>query len=55
VRSALDKAIEAFGRLDIAFNSAGVEENVGTTADLKEEEWAERYSGILCAEEVNRS
>ncbi len=39
VRSALDKTIEAFGRLDIAFNNAGVEENIGTTADLKEEEW----------------
>jgi NAD(P)-dependent dehydrogenase (short-subunit alcohol dehydrogenase family) len=39
VRTALDKAIEAFGRLDIAFNNAGVDENIGTTADLKEEEW----------------
>jgi len=39
VRSALDKTIEAFGRLDIAFNNAGVEENIGTMADLKEEEW----------------
>jgi NAD(P)-dependent dehydrogenase (short-subunit alcohol dehydrogenase family) len=39
VRSALDETIEAFGRLDIAFNNAGVEENIGTTADLKEEEW----------------
>jgi NAD(P)-dependent dehydrogenase (short-subunit alcohol dehydrogenase family) len=39
VRSALDKTIEAFGRLDIAFNNAGVEERLGTTADLKEEEW----------------
>jgi NAD(P)-dependent dehydrogenase (short-subunit alcohol dehydrogenase family) len=39
VRSALDTTIEAFGRLDIAFNNAGVEENIGTTADLREEEW----------------
>jgi NAD(P)-dependent dehydrogenase (short-subunit alcohol dehydrogenase family) len=45
VRSALDKTIEAFGRLDIAFNNAGVEENIGTTADLKEEEW-DRIIGI---------
>src|SRR5215218_2924959 len=26
VRSALDKTIEAFGRLDVAFNNAGVEQ-----------------------------
>jgi NAD(P)-dependent dehydrogenase (short-subunit alcohol dehydrogenase family) len=39
VRSALDQTSEAFGRLDIAFNNAGVEENIGTTADLEEEEW----------------
>jgi NAD(P)-dependent dehydrogenase (short-subunit alcohol dehydrogenase family) len=39
VRSALDKTIEAFGRLDIAFNNAGVEGSIAATADFKEEEW----------------
>jgi NAD(P)-dependent dehydrogenase (short-subunit alcohol dehydrogenase family) len=39
LRSALDKTIEAFGRLDVALNSAGVEEKTGTTVDPKEEEW----------------
>jgi NAD(P)-dependent dehydrogenase (short-subunit alcohol dehydrogenase family) len=39
VRSALDKTIEAFGRLDCAFNNAGVEGSIGATADFKEEEW----------------
>ena len=36
---------EVFGPLDIAFNHAGVEEAIGTTADLKEEEW-HRIIGI---------
>lgn len=39
VRRALDKTIEAFGRLDIAFNNAGVEPEAVTTADVTEEEW----------------
>src|SRR5947209_6709324 len=39
VKAALDKAVEAFGRLDIAFNNAGTEQPVMATADLKEDEW----------------
>jgi NAD(P)-dependent dehydrogenase (short-subunit alcohol dehydrogenase family) len=40
VKDALDKAIEAFGRLDFAFNNAGVEPRKPTpTAELDEEEW----------------
>jgi NAD(P)-dependent dehydrogenase (short-subunit alcohol dehydrogenase family) len=39
VKAALDKTIEAFGRLDSAFNNAGVEQPITTTADLTEEEW----------------
>jgi NAD(P)-dependent dehydrogenase (short-subunit alcohol dehydrogenase family) len=39
VRSALDKTIEAFERLDIAFNNAGIEETIRTTAEVTEEEW----------------
>ena len=39
VRSALDKTIETFGRLDIAFNNAGIEETIKTTAEVTEEEW----------------
>ncbi len=39
VRSALDKTIETFGRLDIAFNNAGIEETIRTTAEVTEEEW----------------
>ena len=39
VRSALDQAVEAFGRLDIAFNNAGAEQQVNVAADITEEEW----------------
>lgn len=39
VRMALDKTIETFGRLDFAFNNAGVEQPPTPTADITEEEW----------------
>lgn len=39
VKAALDKAVEAFGRLDFAFNNAGVEQPITATADLTPEEW----------------
>jgi NAD(P)-dependent dehydrogenase (short-subunit alcohol dehydrogenase family) len=39
VRAALDRAVDAFGRLDIAFNNAGVEQPITAAADLTEEEW----------------
>jgi NAD(P)-dependent dehydrogenase (short-subunit alcohol dehydrogenase family) len=39
VRAALDQTVEAFGRLDAAFNNAGVEQPVTATADISEEEW----------------
>lgn len=39
VKAALDKTIEAFGRLDFAFNNAGVEQPVTPVAAVTEEEW----------------
>ena len=39
VEAALDKTVEAFGRLDFAFNNAGVEQPVTAAADLTEEQW----------------
>ncbi len=39
VKAALDKAVEAFGRLDFAFNNAGSEQPTTATADLTEQEW----------------
>jgi NAD(P)-dependent dehydrogenase (short-subunit alcohol dehydrogenase family) len=39
VRSALDKTIETFGHLDIAFNNAGIEQEMGAAADVAVEEF----------------
>jgi NAD(P)-dependent dehydrogenase (short-subunit alcohol dehydrogenase family) len=39
VKTALDKTVEAFGRLDFAFNNAGVEQKNAATAEIAEEEW----------------
>ncbi|MBV8615361.1 MAG: SDR family oxidoreductase [Acetobacteraceae bacterium] len=39
VKTALDKAVEALGRLDVAFNNAGVEQPITPTADITAEEW----------------
>jgi NAD(P)-dependent dehydrogenase (short-subunit alcohol dehydrogenase family) len=39
VKSCLGQAIETFGRLDFAFNNAGVEQKQALTAELAVEEW----------------
>jgi NAD(P)-dependent dehydrogenase (short-subunit alcohol dehydrogenase family) len=39
VKAALDQGVNAFGRLDIAFNNAGAEQKVNATAEITEEEW----------------
>ena len=39
VKAALDNTIESFGRLDFAFNNAGVEQPIRPAADLTEQEW----------------
>lgn len=39
VKAALDKTVEAFGRLDFAFNNAGVEQKNLAIAEIEEEEW----------------
>src|ERR671915_471841 len=39
MKAALDKTIETFGRLDFAFNNAGVEQKMAPTAELEEAEW----------------
>ncbi len=51
VRAALADTIDAFGRLDAAFNNAGVEQPVTATADITEQEWerivATNLRGVL--------
>jgi NAD(P)-dependent dehydrogenase (short-subunit alcohol dehydrogenase family) len=39
VQAALQKAVDAFGRLDFAFNNAGVEQEIKPAAETPEEEW----------------
>ena len=39
VKAALDKTIEAFGRLDYAFNNAGVEQPIKPAVEITDEEW----------------
>jgi len=39
VKAALDRTVEAFGRLNFAFNNAGVEQPITPAADLTVEEW----------------
>ena len=45
LEAALGKTVAAFGRLDFAFNNAGVEQAVMPAADLTKEEW-DRIVGI---------
>src|SRR4051812_17067805 len=39
VRRALDMTIETFGRLDAAFNNAGIEQPQAAAADVTDEQW----------------
>lgn len=39
VKAALEKTVETFGRLDFAFNNAGIEPKPAPAADYDEEEW----------------
>jgi NAD(P)-dependent dehydrogenase (short-subunit alcohol dehydrogenase family) len=45
VKAALSKVAETFGRLDVAFNNAGIEQPITAAADLTEEAW-DRILGI---------
>jgi NAD(P)-dependent dehydrogenase (short-subunit alcohol dehydrogenase family) len=39
IKAALDKTVEAFGRLDFAFNNAGIEYDIKPAAEVTQEEW----------------
>lgn len=45
IESAVSRTVEAFGRLDVAFNNAGVENRATPLADIELEEW-DRIIGI---------
>ncbi|MFJ2094642.1 SDR family NAD(P)-dependent oxidoreductase [Streptomyces sp. NPDC087901] len=45
VKAALDSVIQTFGRLDVAFNGAGVEQPVQPIGDLTKETW-DRVLGV---------
>ncbi len=48
VKAALDKTVGACGRLDFAFNIAGVEQPIMAAAELTEEEWDRIVDIDLC-------
>jgi NAD(P)-dependent dehydrogenase (short-subunit alcohol dehydrogenase family) len=39
VKAALEKVVQTFGRLDFAFNNAGIEQPLSPAADISEDEW----------------
>ncbi|MBA2950872.1 SDR family oxidoreductase [Streptomyces himalayensis] len=45
VKSALDDTVRAFGRLDVAFNNAGIEQPVKPAVDITKDEW-DRVLGV---------
>src|SRR5690349_12919057 len=45
VRTALDRTVTTFGRLDAAFNNAGIEQPVGPTIEITEHDW-DRIIGV---------
>jgi NAD(P)-dependent dehydrogenase (short-subunit alcohol dehydrogenase family) len=40
VTTALQRTVETFGRLDYAFNNAGIEQPITLTADIADDDWA---------------
>src|SRR3954451_1723160 len=38
-QAAVEQTVETFGRLDVAFNNAGVEQRTQPAADISEQEW----------------
>lgn len=48
VRAALNSTLRAFGRLDFAFNNAGIEQRFIAAADISEREWYRIIDVDLC-------
>ena len=54
MKAALTKTVETFGRLDFAFNNAGIEQPAGPAADLTTKtngtgSWASTCAASSCA------
>ncbi|HEY6523569.1 MAG TPA: SDR family NAD(P)-dependent oxidoreductase [Solirubrobacteraceae bacterium] len=47
ITAALDTAVERFGRLDIAFNNAGIEQPIKPAAEISDDEWDRLMAGNL--------
>jgi NAD(P)-dependent dehydrogenase (short-subunit alcohol dehydrogenase family) len=39
IKAALHAAVDRFGRLDIAFNNAGIEQPIKPAAEISDDEW----------------
>jgi NAD(P)-dependent dehydrogenase (short-subunit alcohol dehydrogenase family) len=52
IRAALDAAVERFGRLDIAFNNAGIEQAIKPAHEITDDEW-DRLVAVNLRDDVN--
>lgn len=48
IKAALDAAVERFGRVDIAFNNAGIEQQIEPAAEITDDEWDRLVAVNLC-------
>jgi NAD(P)-dependent dehydrogenase (short-subunit alcohol dehydrogenase family) len=49
IKAALHAAMERFGRLDIAFNNAGIEQPIKPAAEISDDEWTASWPSTSAA------